>query len=55
MTELMEYVTERVTSEVNVLLHKPVGSNEIREASFQMVPLKALDVDGFTVGFFQRH
>ena len=55
MGELLSYVLVRVTPDMNQLLEKPFEAPEIHKALFQMAPSKAPGVDGFTVGFFQRH
>jgi hypothetical protein len=55
MSELLNLVPTRVTSEMNSLLDKPFEAEEVRAALFQMAPSKAPGVDGFTAGFFQRH
>jgi hypothetical protein len=51
MSELLNLVPTRVTSEMNSLLDKPFEPGDVRAALFQMAPSKAPSVDGFTVGF----
>lgn len=55
MNELLQFVPARVTEDMNTSLDKPFEPYEVRVALFQMSPSKALGVDGFTAGFFQRH
>lgn len=55
MSELLQFVPERVNGNMNVFLNKPFEPEEVRTALFQMSPSKAPGVDGFTAGFFQRH
>jgi hypothetical protein len=55
MSELLNLVPTRVTSEMNSLLDKPFEPGDVRAALFQTAPSKAPGVDGFTAGFFQRH
>ena len=55
MDELLDFFTPKVTDQMNVELDKPCTAEEVRTALFQMAPSKALGVDGFTAGFFQRH
>ena len=55
MNELLQYVPECVTEDMNMLLDKPYEPEEVRAALFRMSPSKAPGVDGFTAGFFQRH
>jgi predicted RNA binding protein with dsRBD fold (UPF0201 family) len=52
--ELLDFVPEKVSMGMNELLTNPFSSEEVM-ALFQMAPSKAPGVDGFTVGFFQRH
>ena len=54
MEDLTQLVTPRVTPEMNEALARPFTAEEVRVALFQMAPLKAPGVDGFTIGFFQR-
>lgn len=53
--ELLQFVPNRVTDAMNEALEKPYTEEEIRHTLFQMGPSKASGVNGFTVGFFQRH
>ncbi|XP_073357949.1 uncharacterized protein [Aegilops tauschii subsp. strangulata] len=52
MDELLQYVPERVSMEMNTSLDKPFEADEVKTTLFQMSPSKAPGVDGFTVGFF---
>jgi hypothetical protein len=44
-----------MTTDMNFLLDKPLGPEEVCDALFQMAPSEAPGVDGFSAGFFQRH
>lgn len=44
-----------VTNDMNAELCKPFTEEEIGDALFQIVPLKAPGVDGFPARFFQRN
>ena len=55
MDELLQFVPERVSMEMNTSLDKPFEADEVKKALFQMSLSKAPGVDGFTVSFFQRH
>ena len=55
MDELLNLIPHKVTPVMNEHLDKPFTAQEDKEALFQMAPSKAPGVDGFTVGFFQRH
>jgi predicted XRE-type DNA-binding protein len=55
MDELLDVVQPKVSDLMNEDLDKLYTEEEVKSALFQMAPLKALGVDGFTVGFFQRH
>ncbi|CAA7051622.1 unnamed protein product [Microthlaspi erraticum] len=53
-TEVLEHVSERVTSLENNVLTRPATETEVREALFMMHPEKAPGPDGMTALFFQR-
>jgi exonuclease III len=51
----MRSIQPGVTNEMNVELLREFTKDEIREALFQMAPLKAPRPDGFTAEFFQKN
>jgi hypothetical protein len=53
MSQCLQGVTGRVTPEMNCRLTRAYSHEEIREAIFQMSPLKAHGPDGYSAGFFQ--
>ena len=55
MEELLDLVPTRVSDQMNVDLDNMFSAEEMRTTLFQMAPSKAPGVDGFTVGFCQRH
>lgn len=55
MDNLLQFVPERVTPEMNEIFGKPFDAAEVKTTLFQMAPSKAPSVDGFTAGFFQCH
>ena len=55
MADLLQFVTPRLTMAMNEALEKDFTVDEVRTALFQMAPSKAPSVNGFTIGFFQRH
>ena len=55
ISELLQFVPQRVNAAMNGLLEKEFTAEEVRNTLFQMAPSKAPGVDGFTAGFFQRH
>lgn len=55
MSDILEFVTPRVTAAMNENLEKNYTAEEVRTALFQMAPSMVPGVDGFTSGFFQRH
>ena len=52
-TELLQFVPERVTGDMNMMLDKPYEPEEVHATLFQMSPSKASGVDGFTAIFFK--
>ena len=55
MSALLQFVPERVNGNMNLFLDKPFVREEVCTALFHMSPSKAPGIDGFTIGFFQRH
>lgn len=51
---VLQYVSSKVTEDMNLFLIRPFESEEIEKALFMMGPNKARP-DGFTAGFFQAH
>ena len=52
MSQLLNHVPVRVSSDMCYSLDKTYEPEEVRAALFQMAPSKAPGVDGFTAGFF---
>jgi hypothetical protein len=55
MGEVIDVISQKVTSEMNDQLMKPIGADEVKIALFQMFPTKAPGPDGFPAHFFQTH
>jgi hypothetical protein len=55
MDELLDVVQPIVSQQMNDGMEAPCTEEEIKKAFFQMAPSKAPGLDGFIVGFFQRH
>lgn len=55
MTELLQFVPTRVTEAMNESLAQYFTAEEVNAALFQVAPSKPPGVNGFNVGFFQRH
>ena len=55
MDRVLDTVPCRVTSDMNDKLNAPYNLQEVKNALFQMFPLKAPGPDGFPVHFFRRH
>ena len=53
--ECLEGLEIRISKAMNESLMWPFTEEEVRNALFQMAPLKAPDLDGFNAGFFQKH
>ena len=53
--QLLDTVLTKVTGAMNNMLLKPIGSEEVKNALFQMFPTKAPGPDGFPAHFFRRH
>lgn len=51
MDNLLQFVPERVTPEMNAIFGKLFDAAEVKAALFQMAPSKASCVDGF-IAFF---
>lgn len=54
MEIVLDYVTPKVTTPMNVDLLKPYLVDEVGFALFQMHPLKALGLDDFYPMFFSK-
>ena len=55
MHQVLETVPTKVTQEMNEVLNAPYTQQEVKQALFQMFPIKAPGPDGFPAHFFQRH
>lgn len=55
MASVIDTVPRRVTDDMNSMLNAEYTQEEIKQALFQMFPLKAPGLDGFPAHFFQRH
>lgn len=53
--EILELVSERVSTDLNSLLTKPFSALEVSEALFQIGPLKAPGPDDILARFYQRN
>jgi hypothetical protein len=51
--QLLDTVLTKVTGEMNDMLLKPIGPEEVKNALFQMFPTKAPGPDGFPAHFFK--
>jgi hypothetical protein len=51
----LQHITSRVSEAMNLELVRNFTADEIREALFQMAPLKAPGPDGFNACFFQKN
>jgi hypothetical protein len=52
--ECLSYLDHRVSNDMNQFLLKPFTGEEVRNAMFQMNPLKSPGPDGFSAGFYQQ-
>jgi hypothetical protein len=55
MEEVLQTVPVSVTTEMNAKLIDTFEEGEIKQALFQMFPLKAHGPDGYPAQFFQKH
>lgn len=55
MHAVLETVPAKVTPEMNDKLVAPFSDSEVKEALFQVFPMKAPGPDGFPAHFFRRH
>ena len=55
MEQVLSHVPRKVTEGMNAFLCKPFTEEEIKEALFQMYPMKATGPDGYPAHFFQRN
>jgi hypothetical protein len=55
MEQVLSHVPRRVTDSMNAYLCIPFTDQEVKEALFQMFPLKAPGPDGYPAHFFQRN
>jgi hypothetical protein len=53
--EVVQYVTRKVSDEMNSFLSAPFTTVEVEKAIFAMKPNKSPGSDGFTTGFYQQH
>jgi hypothetical protein len=53
--EVVQFVPMKVTDAMNDMLNTPFSEQEVRKALFMMHPNKALGLDGFTTGLYQKH
>lgn len=55
MEQVLSHVPKKVTEGMNAFLCKPFMEEEVKEALFQMYPMKAPGRDGYPAHFFQRN
>ena len=55
MADVLKMVPRRVTKEMNDFLCAPFTEKDVKEALFQMGPMKAPGPDGFRTHFFQKN
>jgi hypothetical protein len=55
LEEVLASVPVTVTPAMNILLAAPFANAEVKEALFQMFPLKAPGPDSYPAHFFQKH
>ena len=55
MDQVLDTVPTKVTPEMNAVLNAPYTQLEVKQALFQMFPIKAPGPEGFPTHFFQRH
>jgi hypothetical protein len=55
MEYVLSHVPRKVTEEMKAFLCKPFTEEEVKEALFQMYPMKAPGPDGYPAHFFQRN
>jgi hypothetical protein len=53
--EVVQYVTRKVSDEMNFFLSAPFTTVEVEKAIFAIKPNKSPGPDGFTTGFYQQH
>ena len=54
LDQLLDTVPTKVTGEMNDMLLKPIGLEEVKNTLFQMFPTKAPGPDGFPAHFFSE-
>jgi hypothetical protein len=55
MDQVLQHVPRKVTPAMNEILTAPYAADEVKNALFQMFPLKAPGPDGYPAFFFQKH
>lgn len=55
MEEVLSHIPTRVDGNMNARLNERYSKEEVKEALFQMFPIKAPGPDGFPAHFFQKH
>lgn len=54
-SSVIECISSSITEGINFELVKPVESEEVKHALFQMHPDKSPGLDGFSPGFYPSH
>jgi hypothetical protein len=55
MEEVIRVIPCKVSAQMNDKLMEPIVESEVKNALFQMFPMKAPGPDGFLAHFFQTH